>query len=145
MSLIKFRRNPWSSLADSDFFDSDDFFNRLPGWSKRMSEPALNIKETDNSFEIELAAPGFTKDDFEVTIHDGCLNVSAEKSSSKEEEEENYTRKEFSYTSFKKSLQLPDSVKEENIKAKYQDGILRFNLLKKEESKALKPKKIEIS
>jgi len=56
-----------------------------------------------------------------------------------------YTRKEFSYNSFQKSLQLPDSIKEENIKAKYQDGILRFNLLKKEESKALKPKKIEIS
>src|SRR5690625_7291821 len=90
MSLIKFRRNPWSSLTDSDFFDRDDFFNRLPGWSKRISEPALNIKDTDNSFEIELSAPGFTKDDFEDTINDGRLNVTAEKSSSKKEEEDNY-------------------------------------------------------
>lgn len=145
MSLVKFRRNPWSSLIDSDFFGTEEFFNQLPRWRKQMSEPALNIKETDKSFEVELAAPGFSKEDFDVTIHDGRLNISAECSKSKEEKEENYTRKEFSYNSFQKSLELPDSIKEENIKATYQDGILRFDLLKKEETKALKPKKIEIS
>ncbi len=125
------------------FFDNDDFFdNRL--WNNKLDEPALNIKETDDAYEVELAAPGFSKKDFEVTIDDGCLNVSAEKSESKEEENDNYTRKEFSYNSFEKRLQLPDSVKDENVKAKYKDGILSFDLIKKEEAKAKKPKVIEI-
>lgn len=96
-----------------------------------MNEPALNIKETDKAFEVELAAPGFSKKDFEVTIDDGCLHFAAENSSSKEEKEDNYTRKEFSYNSFEKRLQLPDSVKEEDVKANYKDGVLGFNLTKK--------------
>ena len=144
MSLVNFRRGPWSNLVDSDFLNDDDFFRhrRRRG---RMDGPALNIKETDEAFHIELAAPGFSKEDFEVTIDNGCLNISAESSSSKEEEEDNYTRKEFSYSSFEKSLELPDSVKEEDVKATYKDGVLSFNILKKEEAKAEKPKKIEIS
>jgi len=142
MSLIRFRRGPWGNLIDSDFFKDDDFFGNRP--RRRLGEPALNIKETDTSFEVELAVPGFSKEDFDVTIEDGCLHVSAESSSSKKKEEDNYTRQEFSYNSFQKSLQLPDSIKEEDIKAKYKDGVLRFNLLKSEESQAKKPKKIEI-
>jgi HSP20 family protein len=155
MSLVKFKSRPWGKLITSDFFDYDDFFgnrlaskNLLPGnfWTGILEEPALNIKETDKDFEIELAAPGFSKKDFEVTIDDGCLNISAEKSVKKEEKEENYTRKEFSYNSFEKKLQLPDSVKDENVKAKYKDGILSFNLVKKEEAKkAHKPKVIEVA
>ena len=75
---------------------------------RRMNSPTTNIKETDEANQVELAAPGFSKKDFEVTIEDGCLNISAESSSSKDE---NYTRQEFSYNSFEKSLELPDSVK----------------------------------
>ena len=83
MSLVKFKRKPWGNLITSDFFDNDDFFeNRL--WKKKMDEPALNVKETDEAFEVELAAPGFSKKDFEVTINDDCLNISAEKSDSAE-------------------------------------------------------------
>ena len=144
MSLVKFNRRPWGNLITSDFFDKDEFFdNNL--WNKKLDEPALNIKETNEAFEIELAAPGFAKKDFEVSIDNGCLNISAESSKSKEKKEENYTRKEFSYNSFEKSIQLPDSVKEEDVKAKYKDGVLSFNLVKKEESKNHKPKKIEIA
>ena len=143
MSLVKFKRKPWGNLITSDFFDNDDFFeNRL--WKKKMDEPALNVKETDEAFEIELAAPGFAKKDFEVTIDDDFLNISAQKSDSTEEKDENYTRKEFSYNSFEKRLQLPDSVKDEGIKARYKDGILSFNLMKKEEVKDKEPKLIEI-
>ncbi|WP_281541183.1 Hsp20/alpha crystallin family protein [Maribacter aestuarii] len=155
MSLVKFRRRrPFSSLIPQDFFDMDDFFDNrgwvrdmVPSrfWNGKTVEPALNIKETDDNFEIELAAPGFAKKDFEVTIEDGCLNISAEREHTEEEEEDNYTRKEFSYNSFERSLQLPDSVKQEAIKAKYNDGILSFNLAKKEEAKKLPPKKIAIS
>lgn len=150
MSLVKFRnRRPFGNLIISDFFDSDPIFeNRL--WNTdffngKSQEPALNIKETDDAYQVELAAPGFSKKDFQVTIDDGRLNISAEKSQSKEEEEENYTRKEFSYNSFEKHLQLPDSVKDENVKAKYKDGILSFDLIKKEETKAKKPKVVEIA
>ncbi len=154
MSLVKFKRRPFGNLITQDFFDMDDFFDNrkwvrdmLPDrfWNGKTGEPALNIKETDDHFEIELAAPGFDKKDFEVTIEDGCLNISAEKEVSKEEEEDNYTRREFSYNSFERSLQLPESVKQEEIKAAYRDGILSFNLVKKEEAKKIPPKKVMIS
>ena len=149
MSLVKFRkRRPFGNLMTQDFFDMDDFFdNRM--WVRNMlpdaAEPALNIKETDDHFDIELAAPGFSKKDFEVTIEDGCLNISAEKTHKEEEKEEDYTRREFSYNSFERSLQLPESVKEEEIKAKYTDGILSFKLAKKEEAKKQPKKVIEVS
>jgi HSP20 family protein len=114
-------------------------------WNGRTTAPALNIKETDDNFEIELAAPGFGKKDFNVTIEDGCLNITAEKEHSEEEKKDNYTRREFSYNSFERSLQLPESVKEEEIKAKYNDGILSFKLAKKEEAKKRPPKVIEVA
>ncbi|TYB79471.1 Hsp20/alpha crystallin family protein [Bizionia myxarmorum] len=144
MSLVKFNRRPFGNLVASDFFDNDDFFdNRL--LARGLNEPALNVKETVDGFEVELAAPGFAKKDFEVTVDGDCLNISAESSHSKEKKEDNYTRQEFSYNSFQKRLQLPDSVKAEDVKAKYKDGVLSFNLIKKEESKHHKPKKIEIA
>lgn len=154
MSLVKFRRRPFGNLVKSDFFDLDNFFdNRFwntglmdnPFWNGKTMEPALNIKETDDNFEIELAAPGFSKKDFEVTIEDGCLNITAEKERSDEEREENFTRREFSYSSFQRSLQLPESIKQEEIKAKYNDGILSFKLVKKEEAKKRPPKVIEVA
>ena len=153
MSLVKFRRRPFGSLMRSNFFDMDDFFDNrfwdddfIKGrfWTGKTVEPALNIKETEDDFLIELAAPGFTKKDFKITIEDGYLNISGEKSKEEEGKEENFTRKEFSYESFQRSLQLPSSVKEEEIKAHYEDGILSFNLAKKEEAKKQKPKVIEI-
>ncbi|MEX0289895.1 MAG: Hsp20/alpha crystallin family protein [Flavobacteriaceae bacterium] len=153
MSLVKYRRRPFGNLITQDFFDMDDFFDNrawvrdmLPDrfWNGKRSEPALNIKETDDNFEIELAAPGFAKKDFEVTIDDECLNIKAEKSTTDEEKEDNYTRREFRYNAFERSLQLPKSVKQEAIKASYKDGILSFNLQKKEESKKQPPKKVQI-
>tara|TARA_B100000378_G_C17778123_1_gene319257 strand:+ start:49 stop:483 length:435 start_codon:yes stop_codon:yes gene_type:complete len=144
MSLVKFTRRPWGNLVSSDFLDNDDFFNTSL-WTKKLDEPALNIKETDDAYQVELAAPGFSKKDFEVNIDQGCLNISAKNSNTKEEQEDNYTRKEFSYSSFQKSLPLPEDVKVEKIKATFKDGILRFNLEKKEEAKQHRPKVIEVS
>ncbi|ARV14801.1 Hsp20/alpha crystallin family protein [Polaribacter sp. SA4-12] len=157
MSLVKFknRKRPFRDLITRDYFDSDDFSgNRLWNngqsllenfWNGKSEEPALNIKEEDDKFEIELAAPGFSKKDFEVTVDDGYLNISAEKSDSKKEKEDNFTRKEFSYNSFSRSLLLPENIKEEEITASYHDGILSFDLAKKEETKKEEPKKIEIA
>jgi len=155
MSLVKFKRNrPWGNLVNSDFFEMDDFFdNRLWNrvlsndqfWNGKNMEPALNVMENDDNFEIELAAPGFAKKDFNITIEDNCLNISAEKTAEKEEKEDNYTRKEFSYNSFERNLQLPENVKEEDVKAHYKDGILSFKLYKKEVARKPKPKVIEVS
>lgn len=84
MSLVKFKRRPFGNLVSQDFFDMEDFFNNrgwlkntIPEtfWNGKSVEPALNIKETDNYFKIELAAPGFEKKDFEITIDEGCLNI----------------------------------------------------------------------
>ena len=145
MSLVNFkRRMPWSNLMTSDFLDTNDFFNDQ-FWSRKIEEPALNIKESNDEYQIELAAPGYSKKDFEVNIDNGCLNISAKKTDTKEEKGETYSRKEFSYDSFQRSLQLPESVIDEKIKAKYENGILKFNLAKKEEFKNNKPKSIEIS
>lgn len=145
MTLVKFRQRPWENLFTSDLldFEAGNLLNDKL-WFKKMNEPALNIKEKKDEFEIELAAPGFDKKDFEVNIAEGCLNIKAKKEERKEEKEENYTRKEFNFNSFEKSLQLPDTVIDEKIKAKYENGILKFSLAKKEEAKKQKPKKIEI-
>lgn len=154
MSLVKFRSRPFGNLVTQDFFNLDNFFdNRFwnqslidnPFWNGKTMEPALNIKETDHNFEIELAVPGFAKKDFDVTIENGCLNISAEKEHSDENNENDFTRREFSYSSFQRSLQLPDTVKDEDIKAKYNDGILSFKLAKKEEAKKIPPKKVQIA
>ena len=130
-----------------DFFDNrmwNTGLMKTDFWNGKTIEPALNIKETEDHFEVELAAPGFEKKDFNITLEDGYLNISAEKEITEEKEDEQYTRREFNYTAFERSLQLPQSVQEEAVKAKYEDGILRFNLLKKEEVKKKPPKVIEV-
>lgn len=148
MSLIKFKnRNrflPWENLGFSDFlnrdlFVNDDFFNEFG------LMPAMNIKEHENDFDIEFAAPGFAKQDFEITIEGDVLTVYGEKSHEKEEKEEDYTCKEFEYNTFKRSLKLPNTIdKEKALKATYKNGILRLHLLKKEALKKTPKKVIEI-
>lgn len=154
MTLVKVKKRPLASFIPANFFEMDDFFkNRLWSndllevdfWNGKTREPALNIKESDDKFEIELSAPGFSKKDFEVNVEDGFLNISAEKSTTKKAEEDNYVRREFNYNSFQRSLQLPKGIKEEEIKAQYHDGILSFILAKTAEAKKHKPKMIEIA
>lgn len=148
MSLIKSnRRNrlfPWSNEGLKTFLNTDDFFkNDFLDEDSLM--PAMNVKEHDSDFEIEFAAPGFSKKDFEVTINDNILNVCGEKKHEEEEKEDDYTRKEFSYNSFKRSLTLPKSVNvDQDVKATYKNGILKLNLQKKEEAKQQPKKVIEV-
>ncbi len=146
MSLIKLnrRRFPWlsdgvPSWLDADEFLSDDFF------LKERNIPAMNVKENENNFEIELAVPGFSKNEIEVVLEDDLLKVSAQKSEKKEDTEEGYNRKEFSYNEFERKLQLPKSVDpKEKVKAVYNNGILKLNLLKKKDAKKILKKVIEI-
>ncbi len=146
MSLIKFKnRLPWFSSELSNFLDTDDFFSD-EFWAKHvMNKPALNIKETEEAFDLEVAAPGLSKEDFNISIDDGYLNISAEKTLEKEEQEDNFTRKEFNFNSFKRSLLLPKNVIEEEVKAHYEDGILRLVLQKKEVDQKYTPRKIAVS
>ena len=149
MSLIKFNnRNKlfpsWNNDSLKSFLSSDDFFNN-DFFEEDSLMPAMNVKEHDDDFEIEFAAPGFSKKDFEVTIDDNILNVCGEKKTEVEEKEEDYTRKEFSYNSFKRSLSLTKTVSaDQNVKATYKNGILKLNLLKKEEVKEQLKKVIEV-
>ncbi len=149
MSLIKFNNRRrlfprWTNEGLKNFLSSDDFFNN-DFFEEDSLMPAMNVKEHDDDFEIEFAAPGFNKKDFEVTIDENILNVCGEKKHEIEEKEEDFTRKEFSYNSFKRSITLPKSVNtDQEVKATYKNGILKLNLLKKEEAKTQQPKKVEV-
>lgn len=108
--------------------------------------PAVNIKDNKNKYEIELAAPGLSKDDFNVTLEEGMLTISAEKKQEKEEEKEGYVKKEFSYSTFSRSMTLPETVDEDkDVKASYKDGILHLTLQKKEALKLKPAKKVKVS
>jgi HSP20 family protein len=147
MSLIKLNQNrlfPWNNNGLKTFIDKDDIFN-TPFFEEDNFMPAMNVKEHDAGFDIEFAAPGFSKQDFEVTIDDDVLNVCGEKEAAFEEKEKGYSRKEFSYNSFKRSLKLPKSVNtDQEIKAIYKNGILKLNLQKKETAKEVTKKVIEV-
>ena len=141
MKLVK-KTNNW--LPSSPFF-FDDFIGRdLSGWFDNnyssYTTPAVNVKESDEGYQIELAVPGMSKNDFKIEFENDLLTVSSEKNESKENgsEKGNYYRKEFSYRSFERSFRVPENtINSEAIKASYQDGVLKVELPKKEE---LKPK-----
>ncbi|MDW8331876.1 MAG: Hsp20/alpha crystallin family protein [Cyclobacteriaceae bacterium] len=144
MALIK--RSGLPSLLNegwlTDFFDSSRFFDT--DWMKRMQVvPAVNVLEKDKAFEIEVAAPGLEKKDFNITVDNGVLTISCEKETEKEDKDKNYTRREYSYTNFARSFTLPDSVKGDDISAKYDNGILRITLPKTEEAR-VKSKAIKV-
>src|SRR5690606_4132520 len=106
--------------------------------------PAVNVKETDSSFELEMAIPGRKKDDIKIEIDKEVLTISSEITKEENETEENFTRKEFSFSSFKRVFSLPETVDADKINASYEDGILRFVLPKKEEALPKPKRMVEI-
>ena len=147
MSLIKFKNRSrlfpsWTNNTFDRLMNVDDIFNS-DFFEENSLMPAMNVIEHKDDFEIEFAAPGFSKKDFVVTIEDNILHVNGEKKKEVEEKDENYTCKEFSYTSFKRSLSLPQSVNlDQKVKATYKNGILKINLLKKEEEEKVHTEKV---
>lgn len=146
MSIIKTRKNGdlFPSVL-SDFFDTDRFLNTR--WMEREFEqtlPSVNIRENGKEFNIELAAPGFSKNDFKVNVEENVLTISAERKEEKKEENGRFTRKEFSYNTFSRSFTLPQIVNGEKTDAKYTDGILKLCIPKKEEAKTLPKKEIKV-
>jgi HSP20 family protein len=143
MSLIKFnRRFPMFDQMFPEILDTGSIFNEdlmlKDNWI-----PAINIKENKKDFEIEVAAPGFSKKDFEITLTDTILNISAQNKNIKEEKEEEYSRKEFYYNSFKRSLTLPKVIDfTKKINAKYDNGVLVIHLEKQDVLKNEERKKV---
>ena len=143
MAFVKRKRGD-GFPPKGNFFDLDPFMDFFTDrWSKTTT-PATNIKETEESYEIQVAALGMTRKDFDVDVSNGALTISAEREETDEEKEENYTRREYNYNSFSRTFQLPESVKEDEIKAKYENGVLKLTVPKKEEAKTKPRKKIEI-
>jgi HSP20 family protein len=110
-----------------DSFFGDDFFN---AWREPLNLPAVNVKETEKAFNLEVAAPGLEKDDFKIEVDKGFLTISAEKEESNEEKDDQFTRREFSFRSFKRSFWLPEGVNADKILAKYENGVLNVELPK---------------
>lgn len=150
--MLSIRKNENNSQAFPSLLD-DIFGRELFNWENNnfsatsTTLPSVNIKESDDKFEVELAAPGMDKNDFKVTLNDSLLTISSSKNDEKETVEDNFTRREFSYQSFQRSFKLPNNVvDEENIKANYDNGLLHLVIPKKEEAKENKaPRVIEIS
>lgn len=135
----------WPKLF-TDFFDRDwmDFTNRNFS-TTNTTLPAVNIKEDDEGFEVEMAAPGLGKKDFKIELHNNVLTISSEKQIENETTEgQEFTRREFSYQSFSRSFTLPDIVAGDKINARYENGLLKVSIPKKEEAKPKPPKQIQI-
>lgn len=126
----------------------DDFYR---DWSTtnfsdtNTTLPAVNIKENDNEFVVEVAVPGMDKNDFKIDLDNNILTISSEKVNNNQERNDKYTRKEYSYQSFKRSFTLPKNIVDsEKIKAKYNAGELVIEIPKKEEAKPIPARLIEI-
>jgi HSP20 family protein len=126
----------------SNLFD-DDFFPVLS--SRPSTMPAINIKENEKNFTLELAVPGIDKKDLKIDIAEDVLTISSETKNETEENKDGYKRKEFSYASFCRSFYIPENVNRDKIGASYRDGILSVELPKQEEEKNKITRQVKIS
>ncbi len=124
---------PWN-----EWFDDSGFLGRT------MNVPAVNITEHKNEYKVELAVPGMKKDDFKIDVDGNMLTISSEKEESSEEKEKRFTRKEYSYSSFSRSFTLPEEINLEKIEAKYEDGVLKLSLPRRNELKMPAAKHIAV-
>lgn len=129
----------------------DDFFKPWNEWfdnggmlSKAMNVPAVNITEQKNDYLVSLAAPGLKKEDFKIDVDGNMLTISSEKEETKEEKDKKFTRKEYNYSSFSRSFTLPEEINKEKIEAKYEDGVLKISLPRREEAKKPAAKNIAV-
>ena len=129
--MLPARRNQyWLPSIFNDIFD-DDFMGYTP--AKQFASPAVNIIENDKDYQIEVAAPGMSKEDFKVRLeNDNELVIALEKKNEDKHEKKNYLRREFSYASYKQAFIIPDEVEAEGINASMVDGVLKITLPKKE-------------
>ncbi|WP_298370906.1 Hsp20/alpha crystallin family protein [uncultured Lutibacter sp.] len=156
-NLVSVPKN--GSLANSN---SNQNFHSLSNWLDEIFDinlpsvftsnfntgitlPKVNIKETADAYLVDMAVPGLKKSDFQINLDNDVLSISTETKDESEQKAENYTRREFGYSSFKRTFSLPETVDEDKIKASYNEGILSIYLPKKEEAKQKPVRTIKIS
>ncbi len=133
MSLVRFS-NSYPSVFDT-LFENNWFEGENRNYATTNTTlPSVNIKESSEEFEVEVAAPGFGKNDFHIELNRNLLTISSDKQLENKIEKQ-FTRKEFNYQSFSRSFTLPNIVDSEKIEAKYENGILKVLIPKKEEAK----------
>ena len=115
---------PWNNWFENDFFNT-----------RIMTVPAVNIVDNKDDFIVSLAVPGMKKDDFSIDVEGNMITISCEKEEKKEDKDAKFTRKEYNYSSFTRSFTLPDEILKDKIEARYEDGVLKLMLPKKEEAK----------
>ena len=150
MTLIRYKSNPNELWFPSFSTLFDNFLgNDLSDLSTKAAAtlPAVNIKENNDEFQVELAAPGMSKKDFHIEVENDVLKVSSKKEEKHEEKAEDgsYSRKEFSYHAFQRSFALPKTVAADKIKASYTNGVLTLSIPKKEEAKEKPARTIAVS
>ena len=133
MTLVKFNNRPVNSVFNSVF---DDLLNHFPAnWKdSSLHNPPVNIHETKEAYHVELSAPGLNKEDFQVKVEEGLLTISFEKKEDTKAEDYKTVRREFTQRSFKRSFSVDDQVDVDNIQAKYDQGVLKLHLPKKEQA-----------
>jgi HSP20 family protein len=125
---------PWN-----EWFDNGGNF-----WNRSLTMPPVNITETKDDYQVSVAVPGMKKDDFKIDVDGNILTISSTTEETKEEKDKRYTRKEYSYSSFSRSFTLPEEVNKEKIEARYDEGVLKLTLPRKEEAKKTAAKHIAV-
>ena len=147
MTLVKvpnyMHKGPMGSFLDG--FLGGDFLR--PGFQDKVSGtvPAVNVAETATGFRIEVAAPGLEKSDFKIALDKDILSIKVEKVQSEEQVEDKFVRREFNYSTFERSFQLPKTIDQEKIDAKYEGGVLHLSLPKREEALEKPTREISIN
>lgn len=139
MTLVKHNFKTFNDLFD-------EIFNQVPATRTNgngLNVPPVNIHETSDSYHLELAAPGLAKEDFKVSLEKGLLTISFEKKAESENKDYKTHRREFSVVNFKRTFTIDDKINADGIQAKYENGVLKLLLPKKEEIKVV-PKQITI-
>ncbi len=138
---------PGQSVFNDFFTDMDRMFNNdfylMPMQLRNQmqaSMPAVNIREKENEYMIEVAAPGMKKEDFNIDMEEGMLTISSQKEEEKTDDKKDFKRREYNYSSFSRSFTLPENVKPEEVKARYEDGILSLTVPKKQPQERTKQK-----
>ena len=145
MTLVTSNYPSFSSLFDELFNTEVSDWRRHNYSTSNTTLPKVNIMEDEDGFNVEMAAPGMRKGDFNIKLDNNVLSISSEKKDENEEDDAKYSRREFSYQAFHRSFTLPETADGEKVAAKYENGILKVLIPKKEEAKPKPPKQITIS
>ena len=124
--------NVSSTLFDDFFKPWNEIFKGNTIWEQTATVPSVNISENTEKYFVSLAAPGLKKEDFHIDVESNLLTIKAETESSSESKEDKFTRREYNYSSFSRSFNLPDNVIQDKIEAKYENGVLSLSILKKD-------------